>query len=156
MVPQRLFADEAAAWYGFAECFDADGQPAGRDDSDGIDGLQQITRTSERDVRPRMSRCGKFMVFSSTQHRPTADVYMKPVGGSAITQLTADPAHDIMPTISSDGSRIAFTSNRNGNWDIFVMSSRGAGGADHQRPEHELHPSWSPDGSRLVFADWAR
>lgn len=154
MVPQRLFADEAAAWYGdLPNVSTPMGSPLDGMILDGIDGLQQITRTSEGAMfDPRMSRCGKFMVFSSTQHRPTADVYMKPVGGSAITQLTADPAHDIMPTISPDGSRIAFTSNRNGNWDIFVMSSRGGQAVQiTSGPEHELHPSWSPDGSRLVF-----
>jgi len=154
MVPQRLFADDAAAWYGdLPNIATPAGSPLDGMILDGIDGLQQVTRTSEGAMfDPRMSRDGKFMVFSSTQHRPTADIYMKPVGGSAITQLTADPAHDVMPSISPDGSRIAFASNRNGNWDIFVMSSRGGQAVQiTSGPEHELHPSWSPDGSRLVF-----
>jgi Tol biopolymer transport system component len=57
-----------------------------------------------------------------------------------------------MPKFSPDGSRIAFASNRNGNWDIFVMPSDGGRAVQvTDTTAHELHPSWSPDGTRLTF-----
>lgn len=102
---------------------------------------------------PVVSADGLFVVFASTQHRPTADIYLKQVNSRVVTQLTSDPAHDAMPAISPDGSRIAFTSNRAGSWDIFVMPI--AGGRPLQitaDPAHEVHPSWSPDGSKIVFS----
>jgi TolB protein len=104
------------------------------------------------DFDPILTPDGSHIIFASTQHRHTADIYIKPVTGEVVTQLTSDPADDVMPAISPDGTRLAFASNRGGNWDIDVMPAAGgqavrmtADGAD------ELHPSWSPDGTKLAY-----
>lgn len=117
------------------------------------EGLSHVTYAPEgADFDPCVSRDGKTIVFASTQHRATSDIYIKSVNGRTVTQLTADPANDVMPTLSPDGSRIAFASNRSGNWDIFVMGSSGGQALQlTSDPAHELHPSWSPDGQSLVF-----
>ena len=104
------------------------------------------------DFDPALSRDGKQVVFASTRHRPTADIYVQTVGGTSVTQLTNDPAHDVMPALSPDGSRVAFASNRDGNWNLYIMNA--AGGQAVQLTSdtsHELHPSWSPDGERIVY-----
>jgi TolB protein len=125
--------------------------------SSGIDGEENLTRVTYSpvggDYDPDVSPDGQTMVFSSTQHHPTADIYLKRVGGRSVTQLTADPAHDVMPTFSPDGRRIAFASDRAGNWDIYVISL--AGGQPMQvttDSSQELHASWSPDGTQLVYS----
>lgn len=104
------------------------------------------------DFDPVLTPDGAHIVFASTQHRHTADIYVKSVTGEVVTQLTADPADDVMPSVSPDGTRIAFASNRGGNWDIFVMP---IGGGQAVRVSSdaadELHPTWSPDGTRLAF-----
>lgn len=119
-----------------------------------IEGLTHCTFAAEgADFDPCISRDGTFMVFASTQHRPTADIYRKSVNGRTITQLTSDAAHDLMPAISPDGQRVAFASNRAGNWDIYVMSANGGQAVQLTNdPSQEVHPSWSPDGKRLVFS----
>lgn len=121
---------------------------------DQVEGLTHITLATEgADFDPCISRDGRFMVFASTQHRPTADIYMKSTGGRTITQLTSDPGHDLMPSISPDGKRIAFASNRGGNWDIYLMSVNGGQAVQLTSDvSQEVHPSWSPDGQRLVFS----
>lgn len=95
---------------------------------------------------------GRRMVFASTRHNLRADIYLKAVDGVAVTQLTSDPAADIQPAFSPDDTRIAFASDRSGNWDIWVI------GADGGQPVQitdgvadEVHPSWSPDGSSLAY-----
>ena len=110
------------------------------------------------DFDPCTSPDGKWVFFASTRHRPTADIYVKSVDGTAVTQLTSDPAQDVMPAVSPDGKRIAFCSNRSGSWDIFVMNAggiaTGSGGQAVQvtsDPGQELHPTWSPDGRWLAF-----
>jgi len=121
---------------------------------DHVEGLTHVTLATEgADFDPCLSRDGTFMVFASTQHRPTSDIYMKSVNGRTITQLTSDPAHDLMPSVSPDGQRIAFASNRAGNWDIYVMAATGGQAVQLTAdPSQEVHPSWSPDGKRLVFS----
>lgn len=128
-------------------------QPGMQPMGEGAEGLMHVTFAPEgADFDPCVSRDNSFMVFASTQHRATADIYSKSITGRTITQLTSDPGHDIMPAISPDGRRIAFCSNRNGNWDIFVMSARGGQAVQlTSDPTQELHPSWSPDGSKIVF-----
>jgi hypothetical protein len=67
--------------------------------------------------------------------------------------LTSAVATEADPAFSPDGSKIAFASNVNGTYDIWIVPiSTGipfevtpAGGAN------ERSPSWSPDGSKLVF-----
>jgi TolB protein len=117
------------------------------------EGLVRLSFAEEgADFNPRISRDGTWMVFASTQHRNTADLYKAQVGGRTVTQLTNDPANDVMPAISPDGSRIAFASDRSGRWNLYMISSSGGQAVqltnDHA---HDLHPSWSPDGTRLVF-----
>lgn len=121
--------------------------------ADVMEGLTHVTQAAQgADFDPCVSRDGRWIAFASTQHRETADIYIKQVDGRTITQLTADPAHDVMPAISPDGQRIAFASDRNGNWDIYLMSTSGGQAVQvTSDPADELHPSWSPDGTRLVF-----
>ncbi len=105
------------------------------------------------DFDPSVSRDGSKLVFASTQHRRTADIYIKNTDGRVVTQLTNDPADDINPQISPDGTKIAFASNRSGSWDIYVMPVTGGKAVQvTDDPANEIHPSWSPDGRQLVFS----
>jgi Tol biopolymer transport system component len=115
---------------------------------------RQVTFTGEgSDFDPIVSKDGRYLIYASTQHSKTADIYIKQVNSRVLTRLTTDPGQDVMPSLSPDGTRIAFASNRSGNWDIWVMPVTGGKAIqvsmDHA---HELHPSWSPDGSHLVFS----
>lgn len=121
--------------------------------TDGMEGLARVSFAEEgADFDPVVSRDGKFMVFASTQHRPTSDIYIKRIDGRTVTQLTADPGNDIMPAISPKGDRVAFASDRSGSWKIYVMSAQGGQAVQLTSDSAmDLHPTWSPDGTRLAF-----
>jgi TolB protein len=71
-----------------------------------------------------------------------------------ITQLTNNAFNDVMPAFSPDGSRIVFQSDRNGNWDIYVMElARGETGITRltDAAEDDENASYSPDGRNIVF-----
>lgn len=53
------------------------------------------------------------------------DLYKVPAAGGDAIQLTFHSAHDYKAIWSKDGSKIAFASNRYGNFDIFVMDAKG-------------------------------
>ena len=98
---------------------------------------------------------GKTMVFASTQHFPQPKLYLKTIDGRAVTQLTDDRVADVQPCFSPDGQRIAFASNRAGNWDIWIIALQGgrATQATHS-PQHEVHPSFSHDGKQLAYCQF--
>ncbi|MEM9414087.1 MAG: DPP IV N-terminal domain-containing protein [Planctomycetota bacterium] len=95
------------------------------------------------------------LVFSSTRHRETSDIYRQRIGGQAVTQLTDDPANDVMPCVSPDGRTIAFASDRGGNWDLYLMDAEGGPAVQLTNDStHDIHPSFSPDGQQLVYCSY--
>ena len=120
---------------------------------DGSSNVSQMTFATEGACAdPDVSRDGKRLVFSSTQHSERSDIYITPIPGRTLTQLTNDPADDIMPEFHPSGNTIAFASNRAGIWDIYVISVDGGQPMRvTDEPAHELHPSWSPDGRHLIY-----
>ena len=72
--------------------------------------------------------------------------------GSAQTNLTRHADDDFLPTWSPDGTRIAFTSRRDGNDEIYVMNPDGSGQTRLTTDAAiDAAPTWSPDGQRLAF-----
>lgn len=95
------------------------------------------------------------IAYSSTQGTSTGsntDIYSINSTGTIRLRLTDDPASDITPCFSADGSKIVFASNRTGNGDIYIM---GSGGANQQRLTFDTAvegaPTISPDGSKVAF-----
>ena len=80
-------------------------------------------------------------------------MYTIDVASGRIAALpNASTTDDENPRWSPDGRRIAFKSNRHGNYDLFVMDADGRNLrriTDH--PEHDHDPAWLPDGESLVF-----
>ncbi len=80
------------------------------------------------------------------------DLWIVNDDGSEVRRLTVHGARDVYPRFSPDGTRIAFSSNRDGNYDVFVVPA--AGGKPRQLTFHTADDTvagWSPDGRRIVF-----
>ena len=67
-------------------------------------------------------------------------------------RLTRDPADDSQPSISPDGSRVAFRSERDGGG-IYVVAT--LGGEERRVAEAGILPRFSPDGSRIAYVETA-
>lgn len=69
--------------------------------------------------------------------------------------MTDHPAIDRFPSWSPDGSTIAFTSDRDGNFEIYSMSVDGSNPVRvTDDPEDDQEPAWLSDGSRIVFCSF--
>jgi len=81
------------------------------------------------------------------------EIYRQVIGGN-IERLTFEPASDFDPSLSPDGTKIAFVSGRvRGTFDIYIMNIK----SPKQRRltfsfRIDIHPSWAPDGKRIAFA----
>lgn len=84
----------------------------------------------------------------------TREVYVSNLDGTGLVNLSNSAAHDDHGAAwAPDGIRIAFASNRTGNYDIFIVRADGSGlrnltagsAVDEQRPV------WSPDGTKLAY-----
>jgi Tol biopolymer transport system component len=63
------------------------------------------------------------------------------------------PVRDTSPAWSPDGSEIAFTSERDGSSDLFVMNADGSGAESLLAwTSTEQSPTWSPAGRLIAFA----
>jgi Tol biopolymer transport system component len=68
-------------------------------------------------------------------------------------QITSDIGLEDYPTWSPEGGRLAYFSNQNGNFDIWVSQIRGGNAVNltADSPADDFFPSWSPDGSQIAF-----
>ena len=83
-------------------------------------------------------------------------IYEMPVTGGDAVALTSGRSWNLSPRYSPDGQRIAFSSDRSGSHQIWVLDrASGALDAASDWPDVNLHrPSWSADGER-IFASAA-
>ncbi len=67
-------------------------------------------------------------------------------------QDLAGPGINHWPAVSPDGKRIAFSSSRDGDFEIYVMKVDGSNVRRLTKsPGLATRPAWSPDGKRLAF-----
>ena len=119
------------------------------------------------DREPSVSSDGKKIVWSrwpmdelSAKKTGDADLWIMNSDGSNKTQLTSGTGDDRDPTFSPDGSRVTFSSTRDGARWIYIRNAESGGGADRlKKPEvrgiaerdvSAQSPTWSPDGKKIM------
>lgn len=82
------------------------------------------------------------------------DLYTLPIGGGTATRLTSGMAYDAQPRFSPDGKRIAFTSDRSGGDNVWIMSLDGKDTTQVTKgnTSEYLSPEWTPDGQYVVVS----
>ncbi|HAF88228.1 MAG TPA: hypothetical protein DCG23_00420 [Deltaproteobacteria bacterium] len=100
---------------------------------------------------------GNSIIFASNRgNNPMQLYYLDLETGEIELFYTGNLSNDDQPSLSPDGSKIAFRSDRTGNVEVYVVErdnteeiriteiTRASG--------EDWSPSWSPDGNQLVFA----
>lgn len=119
--------------------------------------VQHTSTVHGLDFDPDVYNDEKLLAFASTRNSDRPDIFLKSFEGVTLTQLTSDPADDIQPRFSPDGTKVVFCSNRSGNWDIWVLNRDGTGLTQLTFDQtDEVAPCWSPDGSQVAYTRWSR
>jgi Tol biopolymer transport system component len=101
-----------------------------------------------------LSPDGKFIAITKQESgAATADIWVIDWEKNVSHRVTRDPGDAIDPVWSPDGARIAFTSYRKGNADVYVKNANGVGEetALLEGPENESVKDWSRDGKYIAF-----
>ena len=109
-------------------------------------GLQRLTNGIGSLAAPELSPDGETILFANEGNGLWV---MNPNGSSPHAITNKD---DIDPTWSSDGSMIAFASNRQGQRQLFVSNANGKK-VEKVTDLNRMggRSSWSPDGTKLAF-----
>jgi Ca2+-binding RTX toxin-like protein len=131
-----------------------DGTQIAYNDGTGIsvandDGTFPASLSEATATQPTFSADGNTVAFVKGGDLYT--VLSNGTGGEV--RLTNTVATEADPAYSPDGSKIAFASNVNGNYDLWIIAA--GGGAPFEVTSvagDERSPSWSPDGGKLVYS----
>jgi imidazolonepropionase-like amidohydrolase/Tol biopolymer transport system component len=80
------------------------------------------------------------------------DIYTMPITGGAPARIAAGLPFEMQPKFSPDGSKIAFTSDRGGGDNLWIMNRDGSDKRPVTKETFRLlnSPDWSPDGLYLI------
>jgi TolB protein len=128
--------------------------------------LRQLTKSGEFDVFPVWSPDSQRMAFMSNRDG-NLEVYVMDADcdetlhltGCDAYRLTNNRGFDGFPDWSPDGRQIAFSSDRDGNLEIYTLPAdcylQAAGCPEGTRltrqQGNDVGVAWSPDGSQLIF-----
>lgn len=102
---------------------------------------------------PAWSHDGKkiaFAVAPGADNNAPSQIYVAKADGSDPVRITNDKFDEWGPAWSPDASKITFTSNRDGEYKLYMMNADGSN-VTRLTNFSAFLSSWSPDGSKIVF-----
>jgi hypothetical protein len=100
---------------------------------------------------PELSPDGQRVAVARGAGGAGGDIWL--LDHAHLVRFTFDPSDDRFPIWSPDGVRVAFSSNRNGTYDLYVKRADGSG---PEQPllassDVKIPNSWSPDGRCILY-----
>ena len=114
---------------------------------------QPLIDTPRTFREPHLSPDDQFVTFWIND--ANTGIWVYDIARTSLSRL-AFGFDNITPLWTPDGSRITFSSTRDGSYDIYWQPADGSGPAERlvASPGFVLSGSWSPDGTTLIFTDY--
>lgn len=120
-----------------------------------VEVLPTLEQTTSTPTPPVIKYSGEGnLIFLSVEENGFAHLFVQSESPEdlPLTRITSGEYNDIAPALSPDRTQIAFASDRNGFWDLYVMDINSGNVTQiTNSPEYDSSPSWSPDGQWLAF-----
>ena len=115
--------------------------------------LRSIGQPQNRTEYPRLAPDGTRVVTIGTDKGRPWDVWIHDVARGSKSRFASHPTDQDRPIWTPHGDHITFTSNRNGNPDIFIQQVGSSAGprALVATPDGDYPYDWSADGKYLLF-----
>jgi len=113
-----------------------------------------ITSAAGVQAHSTLTPDGKTVVYSQVDPDGSS-IMSAPLGGGEPTELNRGAQWSLVPHVSPDGTRIAFTSDVDGNYEIYTMAINGSEVRQltfTEPPIQHVGPKYSPDGTQLLYA----
>lgn len=131
------------------------------------DGTNQtrLTNNTAVDMDPAWSPDGTKIALTTSRDFPPVgnvangfEIYSMGADGSNPIRLTNNSTVDGQPSWSPDGTKIAFTTQRDGLPLIYVMNANGSNQVNITQTTtlDSADPEWSPDGTTIAFTSYNR
>lgn len=124
-------------------------------DVDGSNESNVTNSSTSNDASPAWSPDGTRLAFVSDRGADgDAEIWLMNPDGTGLSQLTDndDTVSDGSPDWSPDGTQIAFSTNRDQDFEIYIMDADGSNPSRLTTTAgQDAQPSWSPDGLQVVF-----
>ena len=134
--------------------------------------MHRLLKHEGEDACPYFSPDGQGVVFASTLHDPSkggnyskpddyptaAEIYIARADGTGLKRLTFNDAYEAESSFSPDGKKILFTSNRDGNLELYLMNTNGSEQTRLTFTEdlQEEGAFFMPNGKEIVYRAWEK
>jgi len=115
--------------------------------------LYSMKRLSEMQISPD----GKWIIYTVAtplidENKLTRDIWATSIDGKYTKQITEDASNEMSPIFSPDGKKIAYLSNKNGSYQIYIQDFPiGKPKQITNLKEGISNILWSPDGKFISF-----
>lgn len=113
-------------------------------------GAERAVRMASLQHEPVWSPDGRSLYFLSGDGGQAHDIWRMTLDGRSTEQLTVGNLYHFDIAVSKTGD-LAFSSNRSGNYELYLQRPSKDAEALTNDPALDGHPAFSPDGTQLVF-----
>ncbi len=112
-----------------------------------------VERKIANTVFPAWSRDGKYIAYSKmTGVKNGSDIWMMNITTGDTTQVTSVPSRNTGVSFSPDGKRVCFSSDREGNLNLYISGTDGTGLQKITTDTFKYYNAvWSPKKDEIVY-----